>query len=65
MPTFNQLIKNGRTKSEYKSKTPVLQHGFNSLTNKPTDLSSPQKRGVLNELVKGWHDFPPSCDICL
>ncbi|MBO7176347.1 MAG: 30S ribosomal protein S12, partial [Clostridia bacterium] len=51
MPTFNQLIKNGRSKSEYKSKTPVLQHGFNSLTNKPTDISSPQKRGVCTKVT--------------
>ena len=51
MPTFNQLIKNGRSKSEYKSKTPVLQRGFNSLTNKPTDLSSPQKRGVCTKVT--------------
>ena len=51
MPTFNQLIKNGRSKAQYKSKTPVLQHGFNSLTNKPTDLSSPQKRGVCTKVT--------------
>ena len=42
MPTFNQLVKNGRSKSTYKSKTPVLQRGFNTLTNRPTDQSSPQ-----------------------
>ena len=46
MPTFNQLVKNGRSKSTYKSKTPVLQRGFNALENRPTDQSSPQKRGV-------------------
>ena len=46
MPTFNQLVKNGRTKSTYKSKTPALQKGFNALDNRPTDQSSPQKRGV-------------------
>ena len=46
MPTFNQLVKNGRAKSQYKSKSPVLQKGFNTLVNAPTDQSSPQKRGV-------------------
>ena len=51
MPTFNQLVKNGRSKSTYKSKTPVLQRGFNTLTNRPTDQSSPQKRGVCTKVT--------------
>lgn len=51
MPTFNQLVKNGRSKSTYKSKTPVLQRGFNTLTNRPTDLSAPQKRGVCTKVT--------------
>ena len=46
MPTFNQLVKQGRTDKTYKSKAPVLQQGFNTLKNRPTDQSSPQKRGV-------------------
>ena len=46
MPTFNQLVKQGREKSVYKSKSPVLQHGYNTLTDSATDKSSPQKRGV-------------------
>ena len=46
MPTFNQLVRQGRTDKQYKSKAPVLQHGFNTLTNKLTDQSNPQKRGV-------------------
>ena len=46
MPTFNQLVKQGRTDKTYKSKAPVLQKGFNSLNNVPTNQSSPQKRGV-------------------
>ena len=45
MPTFNQLVKNGRTKSVYKSKAPVLQKGVNTLKNKATDISSPQIDG--------------------
>ena len=51
MPTFNQLVKNGRSKSVYKSKAPVLQQGFNTLENKSTDLSSPQKRGVCTKVT--------------
>ena len=51
MPTFNQLVKNGRSKSTYKSKTPVLQRGFTALENRPTDHSSPQKRGVCTKVT--------------
>ena len=51
MPTSNQLVKNGRSKSVYKSKAPVLQQGFNTLKNKSTDLSSPQKRGVCTKVT--------------
>ena len=51
MPTFNQLVKNGRTKAQYKSKAPVLQKGFNSLENRSTDLPSPQKRGVCTKVT--------------
>ena len=46
MPTFNQLVKQGRKKSTYKSNSPAMQHGLNTLKNKETDLPSPQKRGV-------------------
>ena len=51
MPTFNQLVKNGRQDKSYKSKSPVLQKGINSLKNKQTDLSSPQKRGVCTKVT--------------
>ena len=50
MPTFNQLVKQGRKDKVYKSKAPVLQKGFNSLNNAPTDLASPQKRGVCTKV---------------
>ena len=50
MPTFNQLVKQGRHDKRYKSKAPVLQHGFNTLTNAPTDQPSPQKRGVCTKV---------------
>ncbi len=51
MPTFNQLVKKGRQDKTYKSKAPVLQKGLNSLKNKQTDLSSPQKRGVCTKVT--------------
>ena len=46
MPTFNQLVRKGREEVAYKSTAPALQKGLNTLKNVPTDLSSPQKRGV-------------------
>ena len=51
MPTFNQLVKYGRSKSVYKSKSPALQHGFNSLAGTPTDQAAPQKRGVCTKVT--------------
>lgn len=46
MPTINQLIRKGRKKVEYKSKSPALSVNFNSLTKRDTRHDSPQKRGV-------------------
>ncbi|MCQ2446085.1 MAG: 30S ribosomal protein S12 [Clostridia bacterium] len=46
MPTFNQLVRKGREAVVYKSTTPALQVGLNTLSKQQTDLSSPQKRGV-------------------
>jgi len=46
MPTFNQLVRKGRKAVEYKSTSPALQRGFNSLKKRPINISSPQKRGV-------------------
>jgi small subunit ribosomal protein S12 len=46
MPTFNQLVRKGRKAIDEKSKSPALQRGFNSLSNRPTEQSAPQKRGV-------------------
>ena len=51
MPTFNQLVRQGRGEKTYKSKTPVLQTGFNSLKNKAIDQSAPQKRGVCTKVT--------------
>jgi len=46
LPTFNQLVRNGRQTSVKKSTAPALQKGLNSLKKKLSDQSSPQKRGV-------------------
>ena len=46
MPTINQLVKKNRQKKTKKSKSPVLNMGFNTLERKQTNTSSPQKRGV-------------------
>ena len=50
MPTFNQLVRQGRQDKTYKSKAPVLQVGLNTLTNKATDTPAPQKRGVCTKV---------------
>ena len=50
MPTFNQLVRQGRQDKTYKSKAPVLQVGLNTLANKTTDTPAPQKRGVCTKV---------------
>ena len=46
MPTFNQLVKQGRKSVQKKSNSPALQKSYNSLRKRFNDSSSPQKRGV-------------------
>ena len=46
MPTINQLVKKNRKKKTKKSKSPVLNVGYNTLEREQTKTSSPQKRGV-------------------
>jgi len=46
MPTINQLVKKGRKKINYKTKTPALGSAFNLLKNRPVGHPSPFKRGV-------------------
>ena len=46
MPTFNQLVKAGRMSKSYKSSSPALQSGMNTLKKRATEMSAPQKRGV-------------------
>ena len=38
MPTFNQLVRKGREQVTYKSTSPALQHGLNTLKSRQTDL---------------------------
>ena len=51
MPTFNQLVKNGRSDKSYKSKTPALQKGFNALKRTAIDQTAPQRRGVCTKVT--------------
>jgi len=46
MPTINQLVHNSREDKVRKSKSPILRVGLNSLKNKQTEITAPQKRGV-------------------
>jgi len=51
MATINQLVKSGRSKKKRKSKSPVLNVGFNTLERKQTIQMSPQKRGVCTRVA--------------
>ena len=46
MPTINQLVRQSRTRSTYKSKAPALNKRWNSLKKITKDQNSAQKRGV-------------------
>ena len=46
MPTFNQLVRKGREQVTFKSTSPALQFGLNTLKTTTTDLPSPQTSGV-------------------
>ena len=50
MPTFNQLVRKGRSEAK-KSSSSALLHGFNTITKQQTDLPSPQKRGVCTKVA--------------
>ncbi len=51
MPTFNQIVRQGRHDKDYKSTAPMLQTGFNSLKNRSINQSAPQKRGVCTKVT--------------
>ncbi len=46
MPTFNQLVKQGRKSKQEKSKSPALHLNMNTLQRRSNQVTSPQKRGV-------------------
>ena len=46
MPTINQLVRKGRESKPWKSASPALNRGYNSLKRSATSISAPQKRGV-------------------
>ena len=50
MPTFNQLVRQGRQDKQTKSKSQALQHSVNTLKNTLTDQHNPQKRGVCTKV---------------
>jgi small subunit ribosomal protein S12 len=47
MPTLNQLIKKSRVKRSKKVKATAMRSVYNGRTGRYSDLSSPQKRGVV------------------
>ena len=46
MPTINQLVRQGRVKVTYKSKSPALGFRWNSLQRRQNEQNAAQKRGV-------------------
>ena len=60
MPTINQLVRQGRTSSVKKSTAPALGKGFNSIRRVPTDVNSPQKRGVCTSVKTSTPKKPNS-----
>jgi len=60
MLTFNQLVKQGRKSKITKSKSPALQRGLNTIKDKRTERSSPQKRGVCTRVFTDTPKKPNS-----
>ena len=52
MPTFNQLVRKGRQAATYKSNSPAMQKGLNTLKNRETDLPSPHRTAVRTSTPK-------------
>ena len=48
---MNQLVRRGRTKKTWRSKTVALTRGFNTLKNRPANYHSPFKRGVCTRVT--------------
>jgi len=60
MLTFNQLVKQGRSNKIRKSKSPALQRGLNTIKDRRTERSSPQKRGVCTRVFTDTPKKPNS-----
>jgi len=60
MLTFNQLVKQGRSSKIRKSKSPALQRGLNTIKDRRTERSSPQKRGVCTRVFTDTPKKPNS-----
>ena len=60
MPTFNQLVRKGRSTKITKSTAPALLKGLNTLKKKQTDATSPQKRGVCTSVKTATPKKPNS-----
>ena len=60
MPTINQLVRKNRKDKTRKSKSPVLNVGFNSKDRKETNQNSPQKRGVCTRVATRTPQNPNS-----
>jgi len=51
MATIRQLVRKGRQKKTWRSKTVALTRGFNTLKNRPAHYHSPFKRGVCTRVT--------------
>lgn len=51
MPTINQLVGKNRKSKRKKSKSPVLNIGYNTMVRKHTKANNPQKRGVCTRVA--------------
>ena len=62
MPTFNQLVRKGREQASYKSNSPALQFGLNTLKTKTTNstqgvLAFTAKNGRIVTMVGTAEEF--------
>ena len=60
MPTINQLVRKSRQDKVRKSKSPQLGGGLNTLKKLPTNVDSPQKRGVCTRVSTATPKKPNS-----
>ena len=51
MATINQLVRRGRQKKTWRTKTIALSRGFNTIENRPSYFNAPFKRGVCTRVT--------------